>query len=159
MRMNKVLTLFLQGIIVLFGLVILGILIRFPLTEGRAENLDLFSIYADPFIIYGYLVSIAFFVSLYEAITFLGCIRGQAMFSPRAVKAIRTIKRCALILSVSIVAAVLYIVMAHHPDDDPAGFIAMGIVTTSSALVVAAVAARIEKYLRHGDAHSASSVA
>lgn len=44
------------------------ILIWFPLTEGRATHLDLFSTYADPFILYGYGASIAFFVALYNAL-------------------------------------------------------------------------------------------
>ena len=62
-------TIFLQVVIVALGIVALFIMIRFPLTEGRAANLDLFSIYADPFIIYGYVASIAFFVALYQAFT------------------------------------------------------------------------------------------
>jgi hypothetical protein len=33
-------TVFLQAVIVLIGIVTLAIMIRFPLTEGRAENLD-----------------------------------------------------------------------------------------------------------------------
>ena len=60
--MKKGSTIFLRVVIVLIGIVALAIMIRFPLTEGRAVNLDLFSIYSDPFIIYGYVVSIAFFV-------------------------------------------------------------------------------------------------
>lgn len=42
-----------QLVIVLIGVVALVFLIWFPLTEGRATNLDLISIYSDTFILYG----------------------------------------------------------------------------------------------------------
>ena len=62
--MKKSSTIFLQGVVVLIGIVALAILIRFPSTEGRAKNLDLFRIYSDPFILYGYAASIPFFIAL-----------------------------------------------------------------------------------------------
>ena len=62
--MKRTSTIFLQAVIVLIGIIALAILIRFPLTEGRAANLDLFNIYSDPFILYGYVASITFFVGL-----------------------------------------------------------------------------------------------
>ena len=146
--MKKSLTMFLQIVIVLIGIMALAIMIRFPLTEGRAVNLDLFSIYADPFIIYGYAASIAFFVALYQAFKLLGYIRQNKVFSLRSVKALRTIKYCAIILSASIVTAVLFIMTSHNKDDDPAGFIAMGIVTTFISIVIATAAAVFEKTLQ-----------
>src|SRR3989344_2634190 len=107
--MKKSSTIFLQVVIVLIGIVALAIMVRFPLTEGRAVNLDLFSIYADPFIIYGYLVSIAFFIALYQAFKLLGYIGQNKVFSLSSVMALRTIKYCAITLSISIVGAALYI--------------------------------------------------
>jgi hypothetical protein len=111
--MKKSSTIFLQVVIVLIGIVALAIMIRFPLTEGRAVNLDLFSIYADPFLIYGYLASMAFFVALYQAFKLLGYIRQNKVFSLNSVKALRTIKYCAIILSVLIVLAAVYIRIFH----------------------------------------------
>ena len=133
----------------LIGIVALVIMIRFPLTEGRAANLDLVSIYADPFIIYGYLASIAFFVALYQAFKLLGYIGQNKVFSLNSVKALRMIKYCAIVLSVFIVMAALYIRMFHAGDDDPAGFIAMGIVTTFISIVVATAAAVFERTLQN----------
>ena len=146
--MKKSSTIFLQVVIVLIGIVALGIMIRFPLTEGRATNLDLFSIYADPFIIYGYAVSIAFFVALYKAFKLLGYIGQNKVFSLGSVKALRTIKYCAIVLSISIVMAVLFIMTSHNKDDAPAGFIAMGILTTFISIVIATAAAVFEKTLQ-----------
>ena len=147
-HMKKSSTIFLQVVIVLIGIVALAIMIRFPLTEGRAVNLDLFSIYADTFLAYGYLASIAFFGALYQAFKLLGYIGQNKVFSLNSVKALRTIKYCAIVLSILIVMAALYIRIFHAKDDDPAGFIAMCIVTTFISIVVATAAAVFEKTLQ-----------
>ena len=141
-------TIFLKVVIVLIGIVALAVMIRFPLTEGRAVNLDLFSIYSDPFIMYGYLASIAFFVALYQAFKLLGYIGQNKAFSLSSVKALRTIKYCAIILSVSIIMAAVYIRIFHAKDDDPAGFIAVAIVATFISIVIATAAAVFEKLLQ-----------
>lgn len=146
--MKKSSTLFLQAVIVLVGIVALAVMIRFPLTEGRAVNLDLFSIYADPFIIYGYVASIPFFMALYQAFKLLGYIGQNKVFSLSSVKALRTIKYCAIIVSVSIILAGLYIRVFHAEGDDPAGFLAMCIVTTFVSIVVATAAGVFEKTLQ-----------
>lgn len=147
--MKRISIIFLQAVIVLIGIVALAIMIRLPLTEGRAANLDLFSIYADPFILYGYAASIAFFVALYKAFRLLGYIGQNKVFSSHAVKALKSIKYCAIVLSLLIVAAGLFIKISHNKDDDPAGFIAMCIVTTFVSIVVATAAAIFEKILQN----------
>ena len=146
--MKKSSTIFLQVVIVLIGIVALVIMIRFPLTEGRATNLDLVSIYVDPFLVYGYLASISFFVALYQAFKLLGYIRQNKVFSLSSVKALRTIKYCAIILGTSIVMAGLYIRIFHAEGDDPAGFLAICIVTTFVSIVVATAAAVFKKTLQ-----------
>ena len=146
--MKKSSTIFLQVVIVLISIVALFVMIRFPLTEGRAVNLDLFSIYSDPFIIYGYIAFIAFFIVLYQAFKLLGYIGQNKVFSLNSMKALRTIKYCAIILSTSIVMAILYIMMSHG-DDDAAGAIAMGIVTTFISIVIATAAAVFERTLQN----------
>ncbi len=147
--MKRISIIFLQAAVVLIGIVALAILIRFPLTEGRAANLDLFSIYTDPFILYGYVASIAFFVALYKAFRLLGYIGQNKVFSSNAVGALKSIKYCAIILSILIVIAGLYIKISHNKEDDPAGFFAMCIVTTFVCIVVATAAAIFEKILQN----------
>jgi len=148
--MKKNSTVFLQVVIVLIGIVALAIMIRFPLTEGRAVNLDLFSIYADPFIMYGYAASIAFFVALYQAFKLLGYIGQNKVFSLNSVRALRNIKYCAIVLSILIVIAAIYIRVSFNgnADDDPAGFIAVSIVATFISIVVATAAAMFERTLQ-----------
>ena len=147
--MKRISLISLQAVIVLIGTVAIAILIRFPLTEGRAVNLDLFSIYSDPFILYGYAASIVFFVALYKAFKLLGYIRQKKTFSSNSVNALKSIKYCAIVLGVLIVAAGLYIKIFHSKEDDPAGFLAMCIVTTFISIVVAITAAIFEKLLQN----------
>ncbi|MBI5732667.1 DUF2975 domain-containing protein [Candidatus Jorgensenbacteria bacterium] len=146
--MKKSSTIFLQVVIVLIGIVALAIMIWFPLTEGRAVNLSLFSIYSDPFIVYGYVASIPFFVALHQAFKLLGYIGQNKVFSLSSVKALRTIKYCAIALSILIVMAALYIRIFHAKGDDPAGFIAVCIVTTFISIVIATAAAVLERTLQ-----------
>jgi hypothetical protein len=134
---------------VLIGIVALAILIWTPLTEGRATNLDLFSIYVDPFILYGYASSIAFFVALYKAFKLLGYIGQNKVFSSNAVGALKSIKYCAIVISILIVMAGIYIRIFHSKEDDPAGFLAICIVTTFVSIVVATAAAIFEKILQN----------
>jgi hypothetical protein len=147
--MKRASIIFLQAAVVLIGLVALAILIRFPLTEGRAANLDLVSIYLDPFILYGYAASIAFFVALYKAFRLLGYIGQNKVFSSNSVKALKSIKYCAIVLSILIVMAGLYIRIFHDKEDDPAGFLAICIATTFVSIVVATAAAIFEKILQN----------
>lgn len=145
--MKRISIIFLQVVIVLIGLVSLAILIRLPLSEGRATNLDLFSIYLDPFILYGYAASIAFFIALYKAFKFLGYIGQNKVFSSISVKTLKSIRYCALVLSILIALAGLYIKLFHNKEDDPAGFLAVCMVTTFVSIVVATSAGIFEKIL------------
>ena len=147
--MKRISIAFLQGVIVLIGIVALVLLIRVPITEGRATNLNLLRIYADPFILYGYAASIAFFVALYKAFRLLGYIGQNKVFSSNAVKALKSIKYCAIVLSILIVLAGIYIKLFHNKEDDPAGFLAICIATTFASTVVATAAAIFEKLLQN----------
>ena len=147
--MKRISIVFLQTVIVLIGIVALVIMIRIPLTEGRAVNLDLLSIYSDPFILYGYAASITFFVALYKAFKLLGYIGQNKVFSSNSVGALKSIKYCAFVLGILIVLAGLYIRLFHNKEDDPAGFLAICIVTTFVSIVVATAAAIFEKILQN----------
>ena len=141
-------TLFLRIVISLIGIVTLAGLIWFPQIEGRAANLDLFSIYKDPLIIYGFIASIPFFVALYHGFMLLGYVDKNQVFSQSAVKAIRNIKYCAITLSGFIVLGILYIRLFAN-GDDPAGPTAVGIFTTFTSIVIATAAAVFERLLQN----------
>jgi Protein of unknown function (DUF3036). len=147
--MRRISILFLQAVIVLIGIVVLAILIWSPLKEGRAANLDLFSIYFDKFILYGYAASTAFFVALYKAFKLLGYIGQNKIFSSGSVKALKSIRYCAIVLSILIMMAGIYIKIFHNKEDDPTGFLVICIVTTFGSIVVATVAAIFERILQN----------
>jgi len=149
MIMKRISIVFLQAVIVLIGIMALAILIWFPLTEGRATNLDLFSIYFDKFILYVYATSIAFFVALYKAFRLLGYIGQNKVFSSKSVKTLKSIKYCAIVLGILIVMAGVYIRIFHGKEEDPAGFLVICIVTTFVSIVVATAAGIFEKILQN----------
>ena len=109
----------------------------------------MFNIYSDPFILYGYASSIAFFVALYKAFKLLGYIGQNKVFSSNSVKTLKSIKYCAIVLSILIVTAGLYIRIFHSKEDDPAGFLAICIVTTFISVAVATAVAVLEKLLQN----------
>ena len=148
MTLKQSSTLFLKLVIALIGIVTLAGLIWFPQTEGRAANLDLFSIYADPLIIYGFIASIPFFVALYHGIKLLSYVDQNQVFSESAVKAVRNIKYCAIELSGFIVVGILYIRFFAH-GEDAAGPTAVGMFTTLVSIVIATTAAVLERLLQN----------
>ncbi len=143
-------TIFLQVVLVLIAVVALAMMIRLPMTEGRAKNLDWVNIYLDPFILYGYAASIALFVGLYKAFKLLGHIRQNQVFSQPSVNALRSIEHCAIALSILIIAAGIYIRVFHAKDDDPAGFLAICMVIVFLSMVVAAAAEVFKATLQKG---------
>src|SRR5262245_39682730 len=90
-------TAFLQIVIVLIGAGALALLLWEPHLEGRNAHATVFEIYfKDPFLAYAYLASIPFFVALYQGFKVLGYAGKNQVFSHAALKALRTIKFCAL---------------------------------------------------------------
>src|SRR6266446_666571 len=89
--------LFLKAVLVLIGIAALALMLWEPHIEGRNAHATLFEIYFnDPFLAYAYIASIPFFVALYQAFKVLGYTGQNKVFSQAAVKALRTIKYCAI---------------------------------------------------------------
>ncbi|HET8840068.1 MAG TPA: DUF2975 domain-containing protein [Ktedonobacteraceae bacterium] len=146
--MKRSSTFFLKVVILLVAIGALAGMIWFPQTEGRATHLDLISIYTDPFIIYGYLASIPFFVGLYQAFKLLNLIDADAAFSQDAVNTLKNMKFASLILIGFIALAEFYIHFFAH-GDDPAGPTALGILASFAAIVIATVAAVFQRLLQN----------
>lgn len=141
-------TLFLKLIILLIAVVVLTWMIVFPRLEGRATNLDLISIYTDPFIVYGYVASIPFFVALFHALRLLGYVERGTVFSRTAIRAVRTIKYCAIATVGFLVVAIFYIrVMAQ--GDDPAGPTMVGLVAVLTSVAFATAAGVFQRLLQN----------
>jgi len=144
-------TVFLKVVIILIAIGTLVGLLWEPHIEGRNVHADLVAIYFhDPFLAYTYIASIPFFAGLYQAFKLLGYIEHNKAFFPVSVKALRNMKYCALALIGSISVAILYIfVMSKITHDDPAGFIAIGLVVVFASAVIATAAAVFERLLQN----------
>jgi hypothetical protein len=149
--MKRSSTIFLQIVIVLFGIGVLALLLWEPHLEGRNKDATLFEMYfKDPFLALVYAGSIPFFIALYQAFKVLGYAGHNQVFSPAAVKALRTIKYCALAIIGFVVAEEIVIMLMNNGDNDnPGAPIFMGVLITFPAIIVAAAAAMFERILQN----------
>lgn len=142
-------TIFLQTVIVFIGVGVLALMLWEPHIEGRNAHATLFEIYfKDPFLAYAYIASIPFFVALYQAFTLLKYIGQNKVFSLNSVRALRTIKYCALSLVASIAAAEAYLFIVQRGKDDIAGGVAVGLFLMFVSVVIAAAADVFEGLLQ-----------
>jgi Protein of unknown function (DUF2975) len=146
--MKRSSTIFLQVVIVLIGIGTLALMLWEPHIEGRNAHATLFEIYfKDPFLAYAYIGSIPFFVALYQAFKVLGYAGQNKVFSQAAVKALRTIKYCAIAI-IGFVAVSVIFIMFGDTDDRPAG-VFMRILIAFPSIVVATAAAVFERILQN----------
>src|SRR4249920_3512551 len=134
--MKRSSTIFLQVVVVLIGIGALAIMLWEPHIEGRNAHATLFEIYfKDPFLAYAYIASIPFFVALFQAFKVLGYAGQNKTFSQPAVKALRTIKYCAMSIIGFVAVGEVFIML--HNSDDRAGGVFMGILITFGSIVIA----------------------
>jgi hypothetical protein len=148
--MKRSSTIFLQVVIVLIGIGALALMLWEPHIEGRNAHATLFEIYfKDPFLAYAYIASIPFFVALYQAFKVLGYVRQNKTFSQTTVKALRTIKYCAIAIIGFVAVSVIFIYpMFGDKDDRPAG-VFMRILITFPSIVIATAAGMFERILQN----------
>ncbi len=146
--MKRSSTIFLQIVIVLIGIGALALMLWEPHIEGRNAHATLFEIYfKDPFLAYAYIASIPFFVALYQAFKVLGYVGQNKAFSQATVKALRTIKYCAIAI-IGFVAVAEIFIMFGDSDDRPAGF-SWASSSPSASIVIATAAAMFERILQN----------
>jgi hypothetical protein len=149
--MKRSSTIFLQIVVVLIGLGTIALMLWEPHLEGRNEHATTFQIYFnDPFLVYAYIASIPFFVILYKAFTLLSNIGQNKVYSLKSVRALRTIKYCAISIIGFILGAEVYIVtIVRGKEEDIAGGVAMGLIMSFICVVIAAAAAVFERLLQN----------
>ena len=146
--MKRSSTAFLQIVIVLIGIGALALMLWEPHIEGRNAHATVFEIYfKDPFLAYAYIASIPFFVALYQGFRVLGYAGQNKVFSQAAVKALRTIKFCAIAIIGFVAVGELFIMMGD--SDDRAGGVFMGILITFGSIVIATAAATFERIVQN----------
>lgn len=142
---------FLQVVVVLLGIGTLALMLLEPHLEDRNLNATVFEIYfKDPFLIYAYCASIAYFTALYQAFKLLGCIRKNNVFSQDSVKYLKTIKHCAIVIIAFIVGAIAYfIVFEASKGEDIAGGIMLGFIIIFISVIVATATTLFEKIMQN----------
>jgi len=146
--MKRSATIFLQIVIVLIGIGALALLLWEPQIEGRNANATNFEIYfKDPFLALVYAGSIPFFLALYKAFKVLGYAGQNKIFTPEAVKALRTIKYSAIALIGFVFIEEIFIIL-NRGSNDIAGGVFMGILITFGSIVIATAAAMFERILQ-----------
>ncbi len=148
--MKRVSTTFLQVVILLIGIGTFAGLVWEPQIEGRNVHATLFEIYfKDLFLAYVYIAFVPFFAALYQVFKLLGSIRQDKIFSLNSVRALQTIKYCALTTAGFIVGAEAYLFIVQRGKDDIAGGVAMGLFVIFVSVVIAAAADVFEGLLRN----------
>jgi len=147
-RIKRTSTAFLQAVITLIAIGALALMLWEPHLEGRNAHATPFEIYfKDPFLAFAYVASIPFFAALYQAFKVLGYAGHNKVFSPAAVKSLRTIKLCAIAI-IGFVAVGEVIIMSGN-SDDRAGGVFMGILITFGSIIIATAAATFEWILQN----------
>jgi hypothetical protein len=142
-------TVFLRVVLVLAGIGALALLLWEPHLEGRNAHATVFEIYfKDPFLAYAYVASIPLFVGLYQAFRLLGYAGRNREFSPQAVRAVRTIKYCAIALIVFVIGGEAIIIL-DDSDDDHAGGVVIGLLIMFASIVVATAMTVLERALQN----------
>jgi hypothetical protein len=141
-------TVFLKVVILLIAIATLIGLIVFPQLEGRATNLNLLSIYSDPFIIFIYIASTPFFIGLYQALKLLNLIDANQAFSRGAVNTLKKMKFISLVLVGFITLAQIYI-RFFVQGEDPAGPTMLGIIASFVFIIIAITSGILQKLLQN----------
>jgi hypothetical protein len=142
--MKKGSTLFLKGVIIVLGIVVL-ILCFYVLPLGIiTDNTG----YYRPILIGMYVTAIPFFFALYQSLKLLSYIDKNNAFSNLSVKALRYIKYCGIAISILYALGMPYIFHAADLDDAP-GVVAIGLVIIFASAVIATFAGVLQKLLQN----------
>ena len=141
-------SLFLRVVVVLIGIGAAALMLWEPHLEGRNAHATTLEIYfKDPFLAYAYIASIPFFVGLYHAFKVLGYAGRSQEFSRSAVRSLRTIKFCAILIVGFVAGAEIIILM--QTNEDRAGGVFMGALIGFASIVVATAMAILEHALQN----------
>jgi hypothetical protein len=140
--MKQVSTLFLRGVIVFIGLIVLAICL-FILPAGvRAEEMY------RPILIGLYVAAVPFYGALFQTMKLLQYIDTDKAFSDLSILALKRIKYCALAIWALFVAGLPLLYDRANKDDAP-GVLALGLVIAFASFVIATFAEVLQKLLQN----------
>lgn len=143
-------TLFLKIVIFLIGIPVLGLSIFWlPWIANIAADINPELVYTKYlFLMSIYATAIPFFVALYQGFKLLSYIDKNIAFSELSVNSLKTIKYCAITISILYVVGMPLFILMAQADDAP-GIVALGLVITFASIVIAAFAAILQKLLKN----------
>ncbi|MCM3618943.1 DUF2975 domain-containing protein [Sutcliffiella horikoshii] len=143
-------TIFLKLAVLLIGTPVLALCIFWLpwFSREAAEQYPKLAFWQYPFLIGVYITAIAFFMALYQALKLLSYIDKNNAFSDLSVKALKTIKYCAIIISGLYVVFLPLFYFIGEIDDAP-GIIVLGLVIIFASAVIAVFAAVLQKLLKN----------
>lgn len=142
-------TLFLKTAVVLMGIPVLALCI-FVVPEIANFAAELYPNMASMkylVLIDLYAAAIPFYFALYQAFKLLGYIDKNKAFSDLSVKALKTIKYCAITISMLFVIGMPLFFLVAEVDDAP-GIIVIGLVIIFASMVIAVFAAVLQRLLQ-----------
>ncbi|MEH7121226.1 DUF2975 domain-containing protein [Neobacillus vireti] len=149
--MNRGAIFFLKGVILLIGISVLAMcLFLFPEIASRDTAKYPETAYLQyPFLLSVYLLSIPFFIGLYKGFNLLIYIEKNKTFSALSVRALKAIKRCAIIISASIATGLIFlVVMSAGKGEDITGLISLGFMLTFASSVIATFAGVLQRLVK-----------
>jgi cellulose synthase/poly-beta-1,6-N-acetylglucosamine synthase-like glycosyltransferase len=143
-------TLFLKFAVVLLGVPVLALCIFLvpELSDVAGELLPAFGLINELVAIIFWASAIPFYFALFQAFKLLRYIDSNDAFSELSVKALRTIKRCAIVIS-SLHVLVLPLFYLFAEIDDAPGVIFVGLIVPFASMVIAIFAAVLQKLLKN----------
>ena len=137
---------FLRGVVIFIGLVVLGLCVfglPYLIQSELTGDFDY-----GPIFLGLYVPAVPFFFALYQSLKLLGYIDKNEAFSASSVRAFRNIKYCALIISGLFAAGMPYVFFVADRDDAP-GLAAIGFVIVGASFVIATFAAVLQKLVQN----------
>jgi len=137
-------TLFLKGVIMLIGFIVLAICL-FALPVGLRSDASGFY---RPIILGLYVAAIPFFSALYQAFQLLSYIDKNSVFSVDSVHALKYIKYYAYVISGIFALGMPYIFYVADKDDAP-GVAALGFVIIGASFVIAVASSVFQRLIQN----------
>ncbi|MFC6333035.1 DUF2975 domain-containing protein [Paenibacillus septentrionalis] len=142
-------TLFLKTVVILMGIPVLALcVIWLPMiTRGIVENYPKWEYVQYPVYVVMYASAVAFYIALYQTWRLLTYIDTNKAFSELSVKALKSIKQCALTISGLYVLNLPLLYILAEIDDAP-GLILLGLIVIFASVVIAVFAAVLQRLLQ-----------
>jgi len=147
--MKQVSTLFLKGIIVSIGIIVLAICV-YVLSSISKEMVDVMPFQYEllPILIAMLVSTIPFYIALYQGFKLLNYIDKNQAFSELSIKALKNIKLCAITIGFLYIACSPLLFIIADRDDAP-GVFTIGLVIIFASSVIATFAAVLQKLLQN----------